>query len=110
METKTLPVPDPFKNPWPKQLFCSDSLACDNHRKLIQSEAWQTASKVAQQQLLRSILAASGGKLDDQQHTQAAAFAFERLQGMNDFINIFTDLATIPTPMEPRKRVDNLEN
>lgn len=110
METKTAPAPDPFKNPWPKHLFCTDAVACDAHRKLIQSEAWQVASKVAQQQFLRSILSASGGKLDDQQHTQAAAFAFERLQGMNDFINIFTDLATIPQPVEKRPRADNLEN
>jgi hypothetical protein len=109
METKSAPAPNPFTNPYPKQLFCSDVKACDAHRALIQSEAWQVASRAAQAQMTRSILSISGGKLDDANHTQAAAFAFERLQGMNDFVNIFTDLATVPPPPVLRKDLAALE-
>lgn len=110
METKAVEIPNPFTNPWPKQLFCADTLACDAHRKLVQSDAWQLASKVAQSHMTRSILSVGNGKLDEPNHIQAAAMAFERLQGMNDFINIFTGLAEIPKPMVGQKRSDNLEN
>lgn len=109
MQTPAVEIPNPFTNPWPKHLFCTDTVAMDAHRKLIQSEAWQVGSKAAQAQFLRSILSASGGKLDDPQHTQAASLAFERLQGMNDFINIFTSLAEIPKAPTARKSADNLE-
>jgi hypothetical protein len=110
METKAAPIPNPFHNPFPKQLFCADTKLRDEHRKLIQSEAWQTASKVAQAHFTRSILSIGNGKLDAPNHQQAAAFAFERIQGMNDFINIFTSLAEIPPAQPAKPAVENLDD
>jgi len=97
-------------NPYPKHLFCSDSKAQEEHRRLVQSEAWQRGSQVAQAQLTRSILAASSDKLTEPNYVQAAGLAFARLQGMNDFINIFCNLAEIPKAPTPKKSSDNLEN
>lgn len=110
METKATAAPNPFLNPYPKHLFCMDTSLVDAHRKLIQSDAWQTASKVAQAHFTRSILSLGNGKLDEPNHSQAAAFAFERLQGMNDFVNIFTSLAELPQAPSPAKPSHNLDN
>ncbi len=110
METKTAPIPSPFLNPHPKHLFCTDAKQMERHRRLVESEAWQTGFTVAQLQIVRDLCTSASTKLSDPNYLQAAALAFARIQGMNDFINTFSNLAEIPTAPAPRPSHDNLEN
>ena len=110
METKTAPIPNPFHNPHPKHLFCTNGPQMEAHRELVQSDAWQKGVVTAQMQMVRDLCTSASTKLADPNYLQAAALAFARIQGMNDFINIFSNLAEIPQPPAPRRNPDNLED
>lgn len=110
METKTAPIPSPFVNPHPKHLFCTNAAQMEAHRQLVQSEAWQRGVVAAQMQIVRDLCVGASTKLSEPQYLQASALAFSRIQGMNDFVNTFCNLAEIPPVPTAGKRSDNLEN
>lgn len=109
MEIKTAPIPNPFTNPHPKHLFCTDAKRIAAHRRLIESEAWQTGIVSAQMAMVRDLCISASNNLSDPNYQQAAALAFARIQGANDLVNIFSNLGEMPQPPKPKPSHDNLE-
>lgn len=110
MATNTVPVPNPFHNPHPKNLFCTSAQNIDEHHALIQSPAWQRAVVTAQMQLVRDLCTGASSKLADPNYLQAAALAFARIQGMHDFVNIISNLAEIPAAPASRPNTGQLDD
>jgi len=94
-------------NPMPKEEFQVSPGAMKAHRALLELPQFQLAVRVAQAQYCRICCAASPTNLDSPNQLQASAMCFQRIQGMNDFINVLLNLAETPR-LPPRRTDDNL--
>jgi hypothetical protein len=96
-------------NPSPKQVFMSSGDNISKHRKLLEDPAFERGVFFAKAQYIRRLHEIAPPNLDAPSFATAAAMCFERIQGMEDFIDVLFKLSE-STPLPQRSKVsDNLE-
>jgi hypothetical protein len=100
---------NPFQNPSPKEVLLQDSVQVNRHRRMVESDAFQTSLNTAQLHYVRSLCAIAPANIDSAGNIQAAAACFQRIQGMLDFSAVLIKLAEMPTAKTTTKTKDNLE-
>ncbi len=94
-------------NPRPKQEFLASAIACKAHKALIERADFQNSLRTAMAQYTRRMCELAPASLDSANQLQASAMCFQRIQGMNDFVNTLLSLAEVPR--QPAKvQSDNL--
>lgn len=95
-------------NPTPKSRFLAQPENIIEHRKLLDTPAFQTAIAVAQQAYTRALCDIAPGNMLEANYQAASAACFNRLQGMSDFCALLLNLSETPQP-PGRKPTDNLD-
>jgi hypothetical protein len=80
-------------NPTPKSQFLADPTACKEHMAMIDSAVFRRSLDAAKAAYVRAICDMAPGDLSGERYLEASAFAFGRLQGMNDFCGLLLNLA-----------------
>lgn len=96
-------------NPTPKMVFLSSGVNISEHRKLVDSAAFQRAIEVAQRQYVKALTATAPADLTQPNHVVASGMCFQRIQGMHDFITILTNLSELPSKQQATEAGDNLK-
>jgi hypothetical protein len=93
----------------PKQQFVETKKLAEEHRRMVDSEPFVRAVRAAREQYTRVMCNLAPTSLDTPNQLQASAMCFQRIQGVNDFINILVSLAD-PPPKRQIPETDNLNH
>ena len=92
------------KNPTPKALFLADSVAVKNHNAMVDTDTFQKGTDTAILCYVRALCDVASGDMSSERYEQASACAFNRIQGMMDFVALVRNLGIVPPP--PKKQAD----
>lgn len=95
----------PNKYTTPKQDFLQEKSNSDQHARLIESVAFNRAISVAKDEYVRRLHEMAPRNLDSPNFAGASAMAFQRLQGVEDFLLILFNLGEQIQPM-PKKDLE----